>query len=270
MEEGMSARFEQNEKTIAALLVSTGDRDIRFGAEKSSFKDPFWGWDNGNGKNAMGKLLMKLRVQLKVWIINTICLPCVWRFLTLCFHLQKQMDKKGIDVQALVADLQTKKSDDNYSVEYSRTKTATWYVFLPSFFVSLFYLTEDCSKQCEKKLEKGVLRIGKKAIIRNSLSWLWYHWECFFKRYSVASDSIAIWKGFKEIKPVDQEQIIELAKKTAEQGGARTALTSSTGHVKEYTADCVAGYASSSRSTCKWCKTSIERNALRFLMRVFS
>ena len=47
---------------LLELLLSTGDMDI---IETNNWGDTFWGVCNGNGKNHLGKILMKVRDELR-------------------------------------------------------------------------------------------------------------------------------------------------------------------------------------------------------------
>lgn len=60
MEEGLMAKFTQNPR-LRELLLSTGDRELI----EDSPRDNFWG-NARNGQNMLGKLLMKIRTELRV------------------------------------------------------------------------------------------------------------------------------------------------------------------------------------------------------------
>ena len=63
MEEIVRAKFRQNPET-AKLLLSTGDREL---IEGNTWHDVYWGVDirTGEGENHLGKILMKIREELK-------------------------------------------------------------------------------------------------------------------------------------------------------------------------------------------------------------
>lgn len=55
------AKFTQNH-TLADKLIETGDAEL---IEGNNWRDYFWGMCNGKGKNNLGKILMKVREELK-------------------------------------------------------------------------------------------------------------------------------------------------------------------------------------------------------------
>lgn len=63
MEEIVRAKFTQHPE-LAALLLETGDREIQ---EGNRWHDKFWGIDifTGEGENHLGKILMKIREELR-------------------------------------------------------------------------------------------------------------------------------------------------------------------------------------------------------------
>lgn len=61
MYEIVLAKFQQNED-IKQILLSTGDAYLE---ETNTWKDQYWGVYNGMGKNKLGKILMKVREELK-------------------------------------------------------------------------------------------------------------------------------------------------------------------------------------------------------------
>ena len=67
MEEIVRAKFTQNEE-LAERLLATGDAII---VEENSWHDTFWGVDGktGEGCNHLGKILMKIRDELRETVI---------------------------------------------------------------------------------------------------------------------------------------------------------------------------------------------------------
>lgn len=61
MEEILRAKFTQNHD-LREQLLSTGDRHL---VEGNTWNDRFWGVCKGKGENHLGKLLMKIRSELK-------------------------------------------------------------------------------------------------------------------------------------------------------------------------------------------------------------
>lgn len=63
MEEIVRAKFTQNPE-LAKLLIDTGDALL---LESNHWHDTFWGVDDktGEGENNLGKILMKIREELK-------------------------------------------------------------------------------------------------------------------------------------------------------------------------------------------------------------
>lgn len=64
MEEIIRAKFTENE-TLKAMLLATGDAELK---EGNTWNDTFWGIDSktGKGENNLGKILMKVRGELKL------------------------------------------------------------------------------------------------------------------------------------------------------------------------------------------------------------
>ena len=62
MKDILCAKFGQNED-LKKILLSTEDRELR----EHTPRDKFWGdgGKKGDGKNMMGKLLMKVRTELR-------------------------------------------------------------------------------------------------------------------------------------------------------------------------------------------------------------
>lgn len=61
MYEIVSAKFSQNE-TLKQKLIDTGNATL---IEGNTWNDRFWGVCNGEGENHLGKLLMRVRLELK-------------------------------------------------------------------------------------------------------------------------------------------------------------------------------------------------------------
>ncbi len=61
MTEVVRAKFTQN-TDLAEKLIATGDAEL---IEGNHWRDYFWGMCNGKGKNNLGKILMKIREELK-------------------------------------------------------------------------------------------------------------------------------------------------------------------------------------------------------------
>lgn len=61
MHEIISAKFEQNED-LKIKLLATGDEHLE---EGNTWGDRIWGTVNGVGENRLGKILMKVREELK-------------------------------------------------------------------------------------------------------------------------------------------------------------------------------------------------------------
>ena len=55
------AKFTQHDD-LARKLVETGDEEL---AEGNTWNDTYWGVCNGKGENRLGKILMKVREELK-------------------------------------------------------------------------------------------------------------------------------------------------------------------------------------------------------------
>lgn len=61
MYEIVLAKFQQNED-IKQILLSTGDAYLE---ETNTWRDYYWGVCNGRGENKLGKILMRVRKELK-------------------------------------------------------------------------------------------------------------------------------------------------------------------------------------------------------------
>lgn len=61
MEEVVRCKFDQNPH-LKEKLLSTGDAEL---IEGNTWHDTYWGVDNGIGENHLGKILMKIRNDLK-------------------------------------------------------------------------------------------------------------------------------------------------------------------------------------------------------------
>ena len=61
MEKAVRAKFVQN-PDLAKKLLATGDAEL---VEENTWNDTFWGVCNGIGQNNLGKILMKIRNELK-------------------------------------------------------------------------------------------------------------------------------------------------------------------------------------------------------------
>ena len=61
MEDVLNAKFSQNPK-LKVKLLATGDAQL---IEGNHWDDTFWGVCKGVGENNLGKLLMKIRTELK-------------------------------------------------------------------------------------------------------------------------------------------------------------------------------------------------------------
>jgi ribA/ribD-fused uncharacterized protein len=61
MEKVLRAKFTQNTQ-LGQRLLFTGDREL---VEGNTWNDKFWGVCNGEGENHLGKLLMKIRSELR-------------------------------------------------------------------------------------------------------------------------------------------------------------------------------------------------------------
>lgn len=55
------AKFSQNHE-LAEKLLETGDEEL---IEGNQWKDTYWGVYNGKGKNKLGKILMRIRKELR-------------------------------------------------------------------------------------------------------------------------------------------------------------------------------------------------------------
>lgn len=77
-----------------------------------------------------------------------------------------------------------------------------------SLLLLLLLISPFFSKQCEQKIEKKSLRIGKKIIVRHRESFMYFHWECFFLKFS-ADEGVGEWKGFDRLEEEDQEKLKE-------------------------------------------------------------
>lgn len=64
MEEVVRAKFSQN-PDLARRLVDTCPREL---AEGNHWGDTYWGTVNGQGENHLGKILMKVREELRAGI----------------------------------------------------------------------------------------------------------------------------------------------------------------------------------------------------------
>ena len=53
-----------NNKVLKAELLATGDSQL---VEGNYWRDTFWGVYRGKGENHLGKILMKVRDQIKMW-----------------------------------------------------------------------------------------------------------------------------------------------------------------------------------------------------------
>lgn len=62
METVVIAKFTQN-PDLTTKLIETGDAEL---IEGNHWRDYFWGICNGKGKNNLGKILMKIRNELKI------------------------------------------------------------------------------------------------------------------------------------------------------------------------------------------------------------
>ena len=60
MELGLRLKFQNPD--LAAKLIATGDEEL---IEGNTWGDRIWGVCNGEGENRLGKLLMKIREELK-------------------------------------------------------------------------------------------------------------------------------------------------------------------------------------------------------------
>lgn len=61
MYEICKAKFSQNPE-LAKKLLATGDEEL---VEGNKWNDTYWGVCNGRGKNKLGKILMKVREELR-------------------------------------------------------------------------------------------------------------------------------------------------------------------------------------------------------------
>lgn len=61
MYEICKAKFTQH-KDLAEKLLETGDEEL---VEGNKWNDTYWGVCNGKGKNQLGKILMRIREELK-------------------------------------------------------------------------------------------------------------------------------------------------------------------------------------------------------------
>ena len=61
MYEIVKAKFSQNEK-LQAKLLATRDRVL---IEGNDWGDTFWGMTDGEGENHLGKILMRVRAELR-------------------------------------------------------------------------------------------------------------------------------------------------------------------------------------------------------------
>ena len=61
MYEIVKAKFTQNE-ALKERLLATGDSEL---VEGNDWNDKYWGVCNGVGKNMLGKILMRVRTELK-------------------------------------------------------------------------------------------------------------------------------------------------------------------------------------------------------------
>ena len=58
-----AVREKFKNETLSEMLLSTGDQEL---IEGNWWKDYFWGVCNGKGENHLGKILMKVREELKL------------------------------------------------------------------------------------------------------------------------------------------------------------------------------------------------------------
>lgn len=61
MEDILRAKFTQNSYVLRAL-INTGDEEL---VEGNTWNDTYWGVCDGEGKNMLGKMLMKIRSELQ-------------------------------------------------------------------------------------------------------------------------------------------------------------------------------------------------------------
>jgi Poly(ADP-ribose) polymerase and DNA-Ligase Zn-finger region len=80
-----------------------------------------------------------------------------------------------------------------------------FFFFLFFFAFFFFGLKKMCSKVCEKPIDKGELRIGKRVIIRKKESFIWFHTDCYFSKF--VANKVEDWDGFEELKDADKEKL---------------------------------------------------------------
>ncbi len=61
MYEICKAKFEQNEE-LKQKILNTGEKEL---IEGNTWRDYYWGVCNGRGKNKLGKILMRIREEMK-------------------------------------------------------------------------------------------------------------------------------------------------------------------------------------------------------------
>jgi ribA/ribD-fused uncharacterized protein len=66
MEDLVRQKF-RNSKDLTTLLLATADRPLQ---EGNTWGDRFWGMVNGQGQNHLGKIIMKIREELRQEIIK--------------------------------------------------------------------------------------------------------------------------------------------------------------------------------------------------------
>ena len=62
MERLLLKKFDDNHPQLQQMLLATGEEEL---VEGNYWGDVYWGVCNGVGENHLGKLLMKIRDQLK-------------------------------------------------------------------------------------------------------------------------------------------------------------------------------------------------------------
>ena len=65
--------------------------------------------------------------------------------------------------------------------------------------------THIFSKVCDNPIDKKDLRIGKRVLIRNKESHIWFHWECYFQKFP--ANSVDDWDGFDTLKEADKKRL---------------------------------------------------------------
>ena len=61
MEELIRSKFQ--DRSLAFMLWSTGSKEL---IEGNSWHDTYWGMCNGVGRNQLGKILMKIREEIRI------------------------------------------------------------------------------------------------------------------------------------------------------------------------------------------------------------